>query len=78
MTGVWGVPVSFNKQPAGSTFSNDDLILVTSLSNQIALVPGSRRLRRTIRQPGEKQLGLLLKFWKRLTPASRSISSWII
>jgi len=55
-----GVLELFNKQPDGAVFTNEDLTLVSALSNQISLVVEAHRLRE---ESGRqvKQLSLLLK-----------------
>ncbi|HOW27567.1 MAG TPA: GAF domain-containing protein [Elusimicrobiota bacterium] len=57
---VVGVLELFNKQPAGSVFSPQDLSLVTTLSNPIALVLEAHRLR-SQSSSQVQQLNLLLK-----------------
>ncbi len=55
-----GVLELFNKRPDGAVFSQEDLALVSALSNQIALVMEAHRLR--LEAGGQvQQLGLLLK-----------------
>ncbi len=55
-----GVLELFNKRPDGAAFSQEDLALVSALSNQIALVMEAHRLR--LEAGGQvKQMGLLLK-----------------
>jgi HD-GYP domain-containing protein (c-di-GMP phosphodiesterase class II) len=55
-----GVLELLNKMPAGASFSNEDLALVSALSNQIALVLEAHRLRQE--SSGQlTQMSLLLK-----------------
>lgn len=55
-----GVLELLNKMPAGASFSNEDLALVSALSNQIALVLEAHRLRKE--SSGQlAQMSLLLK-----------------
>jgi HD-GYP domain-containing protein (c-di-GMP phosphodiesterase class II) len=69
-----GVLELLNKQPAGAPFSNEDLALVSALSNQIALVLEAHRLR----QESSGQLAQMELLLKSLEIVNSSLSLEVV